>query len=148
LANRNLNKDVQRVADEAMRMLLGFNWPGNIRQLQAVIRQGVLQTTGPVLLSVFLPDALQRERGGPEEQTAAAKDALDQWIEDSLVAGSTTLYDDVIANVDRRIITQVLMQTGGSQSEAARLLGMSRTTLRAKLEKLGIKIDRVVQSDQ
>ena len=128
-----------------MELLREFGWPGNVRQLRAVVRQSVLQTTGPVLLPVFLPDAIRR--GKADSATAATdRDALDGWIESRLTAASKTLYDDVLADVDRRIISRVLQHCGGSQSEAAKVLGMSRTTLRSKIDRLGIKIDRVVQS--
>lgn len=149
LANRDLGKDVKRVSDEAMDVLRDFDWPGNVRQLQAVIRQAALQTTGPVLLPAFLPAVLHRERPTlePEPIPASARDALDRWIEASLVSGAKTLYDDVIADVDRRILSRVLQHCGGRQSDAAKILGMSRTTLRGKIERLRIKIDRVVQTE-
>ena len=144
VANADLGRNVQRVSDEAMRLMLDFDWPGNVRQLQAVVRQGVLQTTGSVLLPAFLPRAVH----GPKTPAPDATDAdLDTWIKNSLTAGSKTLYDDVIADVDRRVISSVLQHTGGSQSETAKILGMSRTTLRAKIDRLGIRIGRIVETD-
>jgi two-component system nitrogen regulation response regulator GlnG len=100
-----------------------------------------------VLLPAFLPDAIRRGKSEAAlPATTKGQDSLDAWIEVGLTAASKTLYDEVIAKVDRRIISRVLQHAGGSQSEAAKILGISRTTLRAKIEKLGIKIDRVVQS--
>jgi two-component system nitrogen regulation response regulator GlnG len=148
MANRDLGKEVKRVSDDAMTLLLKFGWAGNVRQLQSVVRQSVLQTTGPVLLPAFLPDVIRRGKAADTSVTATNKDSLDGWIERSLTAASKTLYDDVIADVDLRIISRVLQHCGGSQSEAAKVLGMSRTTLRSKIDKLGIKIGRVVQSGE
>ncbi len=65
---RELGKDVQGLAPDALEMLLNYGWPGNVRQLQNVIRQALLQSTGPVLISAFLPrnslvsDRLVRQR--------------------------------------------------------------------------------------
>jgi two-component system nitrogen regulation response regulator GlnG len=150
LANRDLNKSVQRVADDALRLLTEFDWPGNVRQLQAVVRQGVLQTTGPALLAAFLPATVRSATPGDQAVAAPVpgRDPLDRWIADAFASDSLSVYDDVIAKVDRRIIARALEQTGGSQSEAAKLLGISRTTLRSKIERLGIKIDRVVQRSE
>ena len=98
-------------------------------------------------LDAKLPVIVMTASGGSDTVIEAmGLGALDGWIESSLSAGSQTLYDDVIADVDRRIISRVLQYCGDSQSEAAKILGMSRTTLRAKIEKLGIQIGRVVQS--
>lgn len=148
LANDDLGKDVQRVSDDALQLMRQFNWPGNVRQLQAVVRQGILQTTGPVLLPAFLPQSIRSSSTKFPAVQPDSFDRLDAAIDRGLAAGSQTLYDDLVAEVDRRIITRVLRHTGGSQSEAARILGMSRTTLRSRIEKLGITIGRLVDAGE
>jgi two-component system nitrogen regulation response regulator GlnG len=50
-------------------------------------------------------------------------------------------------DIERRLIAQTLERAGGNQTEAARLLGITRTTIRAKIQKLGIGIRRIVQAD-
>src|SRR6478672_10157026 len=57
-----LRKEVRAIAPEAMELLRRYPWPGNVRELQSVIKQALLQATGPVLLPEFLPAAL-RGRG-------------------------------------------------------------------------------------
>ncbi len=61
-ANRDLDKHVRALAPEARRMLRDYSWPGNVREVQNVIRQSVLQTTGPILLADFLPDSIRMGR--------------------------------------------------------------------------------------
>jgi two-component system nitrogen regulation response regulator GlnG len=132
-----------------MKLLCEFDWPGNVRQLHAVIRQGALQATGPVLLPAFLPALFRREKPKVAPDIGVTEtDTLDEWIASGLITATKTLYDDVLAQVDRRVISRVLEHTGGSQSDAAKILGISRTTLRTKIERLGLKIERVVQSDE
>src|SRR5262249_40124193 len=58
--NRELGKDVQRIAPETLDVLREYSWPGNVRELQSVIKQALLQTTAPVLLPDFLPAAVRR----------------------------------------------------------------------------------------
>src|SRR5207248_10557426 len=54
--SRELGREVREVAPEALERLRGYPWPGNIRELQSVLKQALLQATGPVLLPAFLPD--------------------------------------------------------------------------------------------
>src|SRR5438876_4137733 len=56
--SRELGREVREVAPEALECLRGYSWPGNIRELQSVLKQALLQASGPVLLPAFLPEAL------------------------------------------------------------------------------------------
>jgi DNA-binding NtrC family response regulator len=57
--SRELDKPVQRIAPEALNILLDYNWPGNIRELQSVLRKALLNLTGPILLAEFLPEEVR-----------------------------------------------------------------------------------------
>ena len=61
--SRELGKDMQTVAPEALALLQGHAWPGNVRELQSVLKQAMLQATGAVLLPDFLPAGLRDEPG-------------------------------------------------------------------------------------
>ncbi len=132
-ANRDLDKHVRAVAPEAKQLLREYTWPGNVRELQNVIRQAVLQTTGPVLLADFLPDAVRATgaRGPLADGSAGAGDALDRFIDERLRAGSQQLYDEVVGRVEARLIERALSHTGGDKLEAIRLLGANPATLRS-----------------
>ncbi len=146
-ANRDLKKEVRGVSPAALEMLRRYAWPGNVRELQSVVRQSVLQTTGPVLLADFLPDIV---RGGssspllsyPSEDAGA--EYWERFVNERMTAGVEDLYDQALARMETELITRVLRRTGGNQLEAARILGVTRTTLRTKIRQLGIAIDRVV----
>ncbi len=56
--SRELGREVQEVAPEALDRLRGHPWPGNIRELQSTLKQALLRASGPVLLPAFLPDVL------------------------------------------------------------------------------------------
>jgi two-component system nitrogen regulation response regulator GlnG len=138
--NRELGKNVQRVAPEALAMLERYPWPGNLRELQSVLKQALLQATGAVLVSDFLPEYLKQKCGELERQTAYPEDrpSLREFISERLAAGSENLYKETLRRVERLLLTQVLEQTGGNQLKAARILGMSRGSLHSKLRALGL----------
>ena len=56
--NRELGREVREVAPEGLERLRGYPWPGNIRELQSVLKQALLKASGPVLLPAFLPEPL------------------------------------------------------------------------------------------
>jgi two-component system nitrogen regulation response regulator GlnG len=139
--SRDLKKDVRAIAPETLELLRRYSWPGNVRELQSAIKQALLHTTGSVLLPEFLPAVL---RG--EEMTASTSafnfGGLTSFIEDQLQAGSTTLYSDYQALTDKHLLAEVLRHTGGNLSRSARILGITRATLRTKLNALGIPVER------
>jgi len=145
---RELHKEVRGVSNEASDVLLRYTWPGNIRELQNVLRQALLQTTGPVLVPEFLPEYVREaaERGlltgaAPHDQDQFGWSAL---VERRLREGAEGLYDEMLATMERDLFTRVLRHTGGNQIQAARILGIARGTLRAKIRALGIRLENVV----
>jgi two-component system nitrogen regulation response regulator GlnG len=142
--NGELGKNVQGVAPETLVMLQRYSWPGNLRELQSVIKQALLQATGPVLMPDFLPADLRQKCG----EALAAQASPDEWpglrafVTDRLAAGTDNLYKETLRRVERQLFTQVLEQTKGSQLQAARILGISRANLYGKLRALGISTGR------
>ncbi len=160
--NRDLNRDVQGVAPDAMRQLLDYDWPGNVREMQSVVKQAMLHCSGPVLMSSALPvevvPAAVSPRPYPLEgesnpagtshqshlnrQHASTErlDELADFVEGRIAARSGDLYAEVLTFVERKILAKVLSHTSGNQSEAARLLGITRGSLRNKIRANGIVI--------
>jgi two-component system nitrogen regulation response regulator GlnG len=67
--------------------------------------------------------------------------ALTSVVEDRLHDGSNNLRSEVVSLVERVLLLQVLRLTGGNQSQAARILGLTRKTLRGRLASLGIVVE-------
>jgi two-component system nitrogen regulation response regulator GlnG len=146
---RELGKDVQSVAPEAMDVLRRYPWPGNVRELQSVLKQAILQAAGPVLLAEFLPPLhpvapVDPTADGAPEVAGPSETDLEQFIAAQLNAGANNLYAEVLRRVDRLLLARVLRHTHGNQVQAAKLLGITRGSLRTKLRELGIRIDRTV----
>jgi two-component system nitrogen regulation response regulator GlnG len=139
-----LGKEVDRITPDALELLRRHPWPGNIRELQSVLKQSLLRAQGPVLIADFLPPSV---RG--EEDPASIPPPPSNWesfIDDRLDAGSHDLYAESLSLMERSLLTRVLRHTGGNQVKAAKLLGITRGSLRTKIRTLGIQIDRSVWS--
>jgi two-component system nitrogen regulation response regulator GlnG len=145
--NRELNREVEEVPPETAEVLARHSWPGNIRELQGVLKQALLRATGRVLLPVFLPESLSGPPGQAPAAAPAESGMVEDLVRDQLRAGSTNIYDEVHRHVDRLMLPLVLAHTGGNQLRAAELLGIARKTLRMRLRDLDLKIGHVVEAE-
>jgi two-component system nitrogen regulation response regulator GlnG len=146
--SRELGREVQEFGPEALERLRGYGWPGNIRELQSVLKQALLRASGPVMLSAFLPE-LSSEAGEPAAPTPSGADlGLGAYISQRLGADARDLYAEVHREVDRLLLPRVMEFTHGNQNQAARLLGIARQTLRQKLRDLGLHVTHSVEADE
>lgn len=150
--NHELDKQVERVSPKAMALLMDYQWPGNIRELQCVLKHAVVEAVGPTILPEFLPDLKPGvvPHGGTATpclngSDSANKDPLVQFIHDQMRQGTEQLYEDVIRNVERMLLPEVLNQVDHNLSRASAILGITRSTIRSKLANLGITLDRTVR---
>lgn len=149
--NSELGKNVQQITPEALELLRRYPWPGNLRELQSVLKQALLHATGPVLVPDFLPTAIRGETKSPAASAPPSPVALlelDRFIQERLRAGSKRLFAEVQDLIDRHLITQVLQHTGNRLTQTARILGINRSTLRSKMTGLGITVERFGGSDE
>jgi two-component system nitrogen regulation response regulator GlnG len=112
-----------------------------------VLKQALLQAAGPVLLPDFLPASVTAGAdSGSTSEGLSPETPIDQFIEARLQAGSQELYAEALKLLERLLLTRVLRHTGGNQLQAAKILGITRGSLRTKIRDLGIRIDRTVSS--
>jgi DNA-binding NtrC family response regulator len=143
--SRELSKDVQAVSPEAMALLQRYPWPGNIRELQSVLKQAMLHASGPVLVPAFLPATVQT--GTPPKLNGMAAADWERHLQERLQAGSQDLYGEMLMLMERQLLTAVLRHTQGNQLRAAKILGITRGSLRTKIRALGITIERAVSAE-
>jgi two-component system nitrogen regulation response regulator GlnG len=137
--SRELGREVSEISPEALDCLRSYSWPGNIRELQSVLKQALLQAKGTILLPNFLPDLA----GGAGRPATLAPPpgkwpGLEAFIGERLASGTNDLYAQAHHELDRILLTRVLEHTHGSQHQASRLLGIARKTLRLRLRELGL----------
>jgi DNA-binding NtrC family response regulator len=112
------------VSQEAMRRLMSYHWPGNVRQLENAIERAVAVSAGRSQIDVA---DLPPEMGRPEAVPVTTSLALPEEGLD---------LDVFIATIERDLIQRSLERTGGNKGRAARLLNLKRTTLVEKLKRL------------
>jgi DNA-binding NtrC family response regulator len=142
--SRDLGRDVRDIHPEALARLKAYRFPGNIRELQSILKQALLQASGTTLLPTFLPEILGPSVPNP---SATAYDPLRVFIQQHLTLHSTDLYGELHRQLDRIFLPLVLDQLQGSQRQASRLLGIARQTLRQKLRELGLTVTHSVESE-
>jgi transcriptional regulator with GAF, ATPase, and Fis domain len=129
---RQCKKEVLQMDDDALAVLKTYPWPGNVRQLENVIARAVVLAEGSVI----------GVRELPGEVTAAAEDlpAAAPWPEEEalLPPGPLALGREERERRERELILRALQEAGGNKAEAARALGVARSTLVSRLKKYGM----------
>jgi len=139
---------VGEVAPEALQQLSSYSWPGNIRELQSILKQALLRASGPVLLPAFLPETLTKTGEATWEPSGVEEPGVEAWVVRQRVGSDVRdLYADAHRQLDRLLLARVMQYTRGSQHQAARLLGIARQTLRLKFRELGLQVARSVEAE-
>ena len=141
--NRHFGTGVHSISAEALELLEKYPWPGNVRELQSSIREALLVAAGPTIVPEFLSTEVQQITAGDAELDDVSDLASDvDWqtlaraVESGLLGSPTDLYRIAREHFDRLLIQRVMRFTSGNQARAAEMLGLSRTTLRAKFRSL------------
>jgi nitrogen regulation protein NR(I) len=146
---RELDKEVRHVAPEVLEQLKRHHWPGNIRQLQSVVKYALVHATTDTLTPSCLPDdfgAAQSQPTAPREEGDLARQ-LRQLVREKLAANVPDLEEHLRRILDRLIYEEVLRHVAGHQARAAEILGISRTTLRSRLQQLNLSVEKIVTND-
>ena len=112
--SKRLGKVIESIPATVMNTLQNYHWPGNVRELENVLERAVINSSGPKL---HLADELKK----PHKDLSAAKKTLDEVERDYIV----------------RVLEQTHWKVSGKDG-AAEILGLDRSTLRARIRKLGI----------
>jgi two-component system response regulator AtoC len=121
---RENGKDIHAITPAALKLLMDYHWPGNVRQLENIIERGVALAAGPVLDV----DDIHLDQRGPAGATLAAGAGGVPFLPEGM---TLELWED-------EMIREAMRRANGNKSEAARLLGLSRNALRYRLAKLGV----------
>ena len=125
-------------ADDALRLLMEYDWPGNIRELEHAIERACALSSGPVLHLSYFPTQLKMHR----EQQQRSHDAVAIHAAPSPTIGSLHSSEPhvvlSIAELEKQAILNTIRELKGDKLMAARLLGIGKTTLYRKLKEYGL----------
>ena len=133
------------MAAGAVKLLEKYHWPGNVRELENALRRAHVMAKSDAILPGDLPPEISGQSGGgaPPPSPGVAGDAATT----DAAAIARQLFQwarrdpklKIIPAVERELVVQALKETGDNQIQAAKLLGITRATLRKRIEKFGIQ---------
>jgi two-component system nitrogen regulation response regulator GlnG len=132
-----------------LKVLEQYHWPGNVRELENIIRRALVMAKGNAILLSDLPPEIsgQAATGASAAATASPSGAPADSTTSDVASLARRLFQwarkdpklRVIPAVERELVLQALKETNGNQVQAAKLLGITRATLRKRIEKFGIQ---------
>jgi nitrogen regulation protein NR(I) len=147
-----------QIADEALAAILRHPWPGNVRELENCIQRAMVLASGNVINIINLPDEIAKghRNGSSENLTSSqplppvsssgavpsaadpAKGELSHAVEILFDFARRDKQFKLLPAAERELIVRALAETSGNQVQAAKLLGITRATLRKRVDKFGI----------
>jgi two-component system nitrogen regulation response regulator GlnG len=154
---REQRRPAPSVAADALAALEGYRWPGNVRELENAMERAVLMGKGGVILASDLPPEIcagpATPPATPVSRGAEAPPAPAPPEMTDLTGLAQQLFrwarrepgQRVLPAVERALMIQALAETRGNQAQAARLLGITRATLRKRMERFRIRKDVLIR---
>jgi DNA-binding NtrC family response regulator len=148
--NRELKKGVVGITPSAMEKITSYGWPGNVRQLENVLKRSMVLCQGEWILEDQLLFEKGWEKREVEEEMSKknVEDLLNSLFEELSETAPTSHDLDMISMLEKGLILRALQKTGGNQLKAATLLGIHRSTLRGKMEKYNIRKEVLVSEEE
>ncbi len=143
---REQQRPPKSIATNVIRTLEKYHWPGNVRELENVIRRAYVMAKGDAILQSDLPPEISGQNSSGASLPPVLGTASDEVVNDA-AAMARRLFQwakrdpklKVIPTVERELVIQALKETNNNQVHAAKLLGITRATLRKRIEKFGIQ---------
>jgi transcriptional regulator with PAS, ATPase and Fis domain len=120
--NSKVNSNIKGITKEGMEILKRYDWPGNVRQLENVIEKLVIRSKGEYILTDMVRDSIDSLNMSKNEKIEKDKaEESGEYLNLDI--------DGTLKEMQQKIIEKVIENTDGNKTEAARRLGIGRTTL-------------------
>ncbi len=134
--SEKMAKEVQEISSYAMKVLMEYDYPGNVRELENIIERGVALESSNIILPESLTLSTYKKEGKPIANEKVSDAFLSIESEDELYSQG---LDSVMANLEKKMLEHALAKTANSKIRAAELLKISFRSLRYKVQKYDIK---------
>jgi transcriptional regulator with GAF, ATPase, and Fis domain len=128
------NKKVKFVADDAMACLMGYTWPGNIRELENAIERAVIRCKSDTLEAELFPIPSVK----PHREVSGQEPSIPAGTKEEM-AGN---LKDAVEVLEKKLIQEALLSQGGNQRKAAKVLGVTERILGYKIKNYGLSCHR------
>ncbi|HFQ82229.1 MAG TPA: sigma-54-dependent Fis family transcriptional regulator [Desulfobacterales bacterium] len=128
--SRLFAKEISALSSYSMEVLMNYDFPGNVRELENIIERGVAMESSNIILPESLSIASHRQAAQSRQGSASADDDFALGLEQA------------VENLERRLLRKAMEQAGGSKMKAAELLKISFRSLRYKIKKYGISNEK------
>jgi two-component system nitrogen regulation response regulator GlnG len=145
---------VKTLDNDSLETLRRHRWPGNVRELENLIRRLAVLHSGDSIpamaITAELREPVRTQEEGVDAETLS--DSVERFLSQYFLAQGDRLpppgiYDRVLAEVERPLLSICLAATRGNQIRAAQLLGLNRNTLRKKIRDLGLEVIKGLRSE-
>jgi len=127
---RRYRRRAREVSQTVLSQLMAYHWPGNVRELEHLIERAVILCQGTIITELKLPE--------PETEELPRVERPEE-----IPLPETTDINQELRSLERRLIVEALKREGGVQARAARRLGISRSNLNYRIQKLGISVAEI-----
>jgi DNA-binding NtrC family response regulator len=136
--NEELNRAIKGVDEQVLQRFQEHDWPGNVGELESVVKRACIITRGDVITPADIGGSLSENRfaGRQDAESAlcrAARVALQERLVDTTAAAEASAFHDIVSLVETTLVKEALSITNGNQVKASELLGLNRATLRKKV---------------
>jgi transcriptional regulator with PAS, ATPase and Fis domain len=142
LYNRQLGTGVSHMDPSVFEKLMSYHWPGNVRELANTINRSLILCKGEVITAEDIIFDIEGEApsfANEEELENTLAKMLDPFYTDILQYWGKGIHANLLDKIEKFLVRKALAETKGNQVQAARLLGISRNTLRHRIEKYNLQ---------
>lgn len=134
-AAKETEKQIRGISPEAIKLFSSYDWPGNVRELENVLRRAAVVSSGDIInINDIRLNSDPCKKNIPE-LSEVIEDVFDRVLSDKNNDG---IYRFIVSSAEKTIIEKALKITKGNQVQASELLGITRVTLRRKIQEYGI----------
>ena len=126
------------IHDEGMQLLQSHSWPGNVRELENAVRKALLLAQDYTINADHVRASLRQEAGPADSANWPLREHIDDLLATARRGETTGVHARLMESVERELFRRAIELAGGNQARAARWLGVSRITMKAKLVQFGL----------
>jgi two-component system response regulator AtoC len=131
-SSQKLSKNLEAISPQASDMLLAYDWPGNVREMENVIERASILCSDGTIRATHLPMNLTRRGPGGGNGPGGGGFSME-----GIALGNGESMKEIVQRVEEKLITDALEKCGGNQVRAAKLLGVTRDILRYRMKQYG-----------